>query len=109
MATHWLPYMASAPYVVIDFLPSSVPDRRAQLRVNPPPELMLRVFMLFCPVTHQIPGMRVTRDASDAAAAVACAGRPRPSWTVVEWGGMECALVPARTLSPSEHEMPTGT
>ena len=58
MATHWLPMMIAQPWVLVSFVPPSELDKLAPLTFALPPQNLLRVFMLFSPVSAPPPGAR---------------------------------------------------
>ena len=94
---YWLPKLAKKPFVALRFLPQATYERAAALEVQPAPEVVTRVFMLFRGV-----------DAEDAEDATWSAARERTAevdWVeivgvkveawdqsrfrVLEWGAME--------------------
>lgn len=88
LVTYWLPKLASNPYSVIQFVDEPTYARYAQLHVSPPPDTMIRPFMIFrrseVPVEVGAPELRQ---------------RTRRGFTVVEWGGAdldEVAPAPSR-------------
>lgn len=72
---YWLPLMQDNPYNVISFQTDAY-TQAAQLRIDPEPDTLLRVFMAWEPA-----------DAPVDIPAQELAAPERVSFTVVEWGG----------------------
>ncbi|KAI0750034.1 hypothetical protein C8Q80DRAFT_1120116 [Daedaleopsis nitida] len=45
--TYWLPALSKQPFVAVRFLPQAAYERAAELEVEPKPDVVTRVFMLF--------------------------------------------------------------
>ena len=45
--TYWLPKLSKKPFVALRFLPQAAYERAAELEVEPKPDVVTRVFMLF--------------------------------------------------------------
>lgn len=88
--TFWLPEMLHNAYNLVHFVPSDVLDKTAALEVQPKPEHVLRVFMLWCaaPPPGSTQNLRLR---SQDLAHLAC-NRSRDCFTVVEWGGAELPI-----------------
>lgn len=74
---YWLPLMQENPYNVISFQTSAYTDIAA-LDITPAPDSLLRVFMTYYPVDHEV-----------EIAPQTFAEFTREGFTVVEWGGSE--------------------
>lgn len=76
---YWLPKMQDNPYNVISFQGEAYTDRAA-LSVSPAPDTVLRVFMTYYPseTAVELPAQELTPT-------------ERIGFTLVEWGGAECA------------------
>lgn len=74
--TAWSPKLNQSPYYFIAFLDRSVIDRVYPLRIDPPPDSVIRVFMDFSPLSKPI---SVQPPALTPAP-------QRRGFTVVEWG-----------------------
>ncbi|MCF0121204.1 MAG: hypothetical protein HUJ65_06155 [Oscillospiraceae bacterium] len=74
---YWLPLMQENPYNLISFQSDSY-TQSAQLRIDPAPDTLIRVFMAFKPLESavEVPAQELS-----------CA--PRTGFTAVEWGGCE--------------------
>ncbi|KAH9934083.1 uncharacterized protein BXZ73DRAFT_100921 [Epithele typhae] len=97
--TYWLPKLSKAPFVALRFLPQAAYARAAELRVEPAPDVVTRVFMLFRGVSE------AEAEAGEWAAARARAVDGGVDWAevvgvrpeatdagvfrVLEWGAME--------------------
>lgn len=79
MIVYWLPKMQDNPYNVISFQ-GEVYTENAALSVSPAPDTVLRVFMAYYPseTPVTIPEQKLTTT-------------ERKGFTLVEWGGTECA------------------
>ena len=75
---YWLPYMEDNPYNIISFQTSSFEDA-AELKVEPSPDTVIRVNMLWYPSDSyvDIPPQDLTKFNPTA----------RDGFTLVEWGG----------------------
>ncbi|OPJ62862.1 hypothetical protein [Clostridium oryzae] len=74
---YWLPRMQSNKYNLITFQNKQYTDL-AKLNINPQPDSLLRVFMVFKPLTKQIAVKKPKIKPFE-----------RKGFTVVEWGGTE--------------------
>jgi hypothetical protein len=99
--SYWLPDLLKHEYIALRFLPQASYEQAAQMRISPAPDVITRVFMLFCGVSPGDLGLW------EQAAARATADDGHPTfWTrvvgvdsarasdhslfrVLEWGGME--------------------
>ncbi|KAI1782985.1 hypothetical protein LXA43DRAFT_1187274 [Ganoderma leucocontextum] len=95
--TYWLPKLAKKPFVALRFLPQAAYERAASLEVQPAPDVVTRVFMLFRGVAAE--------DAEDPTWSAARARVGEVDWVnivgveagawdesrfrVLEWGAME--------------------
>ncbi|KAF6748210.1 hypothetical protein DFP72DRAFT_1146391 [Ephemerocybe angulata] len=96
--TYWLPSLLKHDYVALRFLPQSVYERAAPLAIEPTPDVVARIFMLFkgvkaneLPVWSEAFG-RATEDVGRWADVVGIdLGKVRDAglFRVIEWGGME--------------------
>ncbi|MDR2336765.1 MAG: hypothetical protein LBE03_01520 [Candidatus Nomurabacteria bacterium] len=75
---YWYPKMKNNPYNLIHFATYEEYDVHAKLDISPAPDKMLRVFMVFEPLSQPI---EVTPQKFDQFV--------RSGFTVVEWGGSE--------------------
>lgn len=77
--SYWLPRMQEMPYNLISF-PSEEYNGWAKLDVSPEPDTLIRVYMVFTPVSGpvEIPESNALKMPSATA---------RSGFTVVEWGG----------------------
>lgn len=78
---YWLPQMESNPYNVISFQTRAYTDN-ARLKITPKPDIMIRVFMAWCPYNKKINIPKQSLKAPE-----------RKGFTVVEWGGSRCKPV----------------
>jgi hypothetical protein len=80
--TYWAPKMAEQKYCVVRFLFNEEFGKHAPLTIEPHPETIFRVFMLWCPAPDdlEIPMIFVPQHIPSFA---------RKGFTVVEWGGTE--------------------
>lgn len=76
---HWLPRMENNPYNLIHFSSDDY-EALAQLKINPRPETLIRVMMVFKPLNEKIEFP--VQDLSPL-------HKTRSGFTVVEWGGSE--------------------
>jgi hypothetical protein len=74
---YWMPMMEKNRYNLVSFQGASYTDN-AELHITPPPDSLLRVFMVFKPLTYpiEIPPQKLVPF-------------ERKGFTVVEWGGSE--------------------
>ena len=77
--TYWCPIMLAYEYVKIHFLFNEDFDKYANLTINPKPDEVFRVFMLWSMVVNDI-------DESDFVPQKIPSFK-RKGYTVVEWGG----------------------
>lgn len=76
--TYWLPSMELNPYNQIQFL-SEEYDTRYQLKIEPAPDTVVRIFMIFQSVSAPV----------DCGAPALPSPPQRRGFTVVEWGGSD--------------------
>lgn len=79
--TYWLPRMEANPYNLISFLGEEYDDM-AELMVNPSPDTVIRVYMVFMPLDEEV-------IVPDNQRLVIPEHVERTGFTVVEWGGTE--------------------
>ena len=77
---YWLPKMQDNPYNVISFQTTAYTDS-AILDIDPAPDSLLRVFMVYYPADHEVTIQPQTFD-----------GASREGFTVVEWGGSQVKM-----------------
>ena len=95
--TYWLPKLAKKPFVALRFLPQAAYERAAALEVQPAPEVVTRVFMLFRGVSAedaQQPMWQAARARVGEVDWVKVIGVKDDAWDagrfrVLEWGAME--------------------
>jgi hypothetical protein len=75
---YWSPKMQNNPYNLIHFATAAEYDAHAKLTISPTPDKILRVFMVFQPLTQPT---AVTPQSFPAFT--------RTGFTVIEWGGSE--------------------
>ena len=75
--TYWLPRMQDNPYNLVSFQGKAYVDV-ARLSVDPQPDTVIRVFMVWQPLDAPVEVVPQTLDAPE-----------RTGFTVVEWGGTE--------------------
>jgi hypothetical protein len=80
---YWLPILERNPYNVISFSFEAY-ENLARLNINPQPDQMIRVMMLYQGLTEPI---------SIPAQEVIPVNKDRKGFTVVEWGGQEANIV----------------
>ncbi|KAI0750106.1 hypothetical protein C8Q80DRAFT_1314973, partial [Daedaleopsis nitida] len=93
--TYWLPKLSKQPYVALRFLPQPVYERAAELLVNPKPDVVTRVFMLFRGVPED--EVRSWSEARERAGSVnwpSVVGITEEAYDtsvfrVLDWGAME--------------------
>lgn len=74
---YWLPRMQEHPYNLVSFVSDQF-AQQAQLEITPPPETLIRVFMVFKPLNAETNvKLQVLKPVT------------RRGFTVVEWGGSE--------------------
>ncbi|NOQ75314.1 MAG: hypothetical protein GQ574_25105 [Crocinitomix sp.] len=86
--TFWAPKMANSEYVFVQFLLDDLyASKVAELTINPAPEALKRVYLLYTPF-QEIPNIEFSPQAF----------KPfkRAGFTVIEWGGSEIKLNPFR-------------
>ena len=74
---YWLPLIEQNPYNIISFQSDSYTDA-AQLKVNPAPDTLIRVFMVWQEADTYIALPEQELSAPE-----------RKGFTVIEWGGTE--------------------
>jgi len=74
---YWLPLMEENPYNVISFQ-SEVYTKSAELKINPSPDTVIRVFMAWKPETEMVPIEPQQLSTVE-----------RVGFTVIEWGGAQ--------------------
>ncbi len=77
--SYWLPRMQELPYNLISF-PSEEYKEWAKLGVSPEPDTVIRVYMVFTPVSEPV-------EVPESNALTMPAGTERRGFTLVEWGG----------------------
>ena len=93
--TYWLPKLSQQPYVALRFLPQAVYERAAELEVQPVPDVMTRVFMLFRGVRAEDVDAwanarkRVTQIDWVDIVGIMPEAHDRSVFRVLEWGAME--------------------
>ena len=93
--TYWLPALSKSPYVALRFLPQQAYERAAELQVEPKPDVVTRVFMLFRGVDAEAAEMwTAARERVGSVDWRSVVGvRPEASdetrFRVLEWGAME--------------------
>ncbi|KAF6748212.1 hypothetical protein DFP72DRAFT_1074479 [Ephemerocybe angulata] len=104
--TCWLPLLLKHEYVALRFLPQSVYERAASLTVEPTPDVVARIFMLFKSVEGDLDmwSDALERSALDVSRWAGIVGvdadrmKDAGLFRVIEWGGMEVvetdAMVP---------------
>ena len=87
MASFWAPLFAAHAWVLLTFLPQEELDALAPLRVTPPPDATLRVYLVW----QGLPTARPhATDALPQPSPAAVAMRSRDGrFCAVEWGGSE--------------------
>ena len=95
--TYWLPKLAKAPFVALRFLPQAAYERAASLEVQPAPDVVTRVFMLFRSVSAEdaeSPMWFAARSRAEEMDWAKVVGVEAGAWDesrfrVLEWGAME--------------------
>ncbi|KAI0707107.1 hypothetical protein C8Q76DRAFT_748005 [Earliella scabrosa] len=93
--TYWLPSLSKQPYTALRFLPQAVYERAAELEVEPKPDVVTRVFMLFRGVpSDELEMWQSTRERSATIDWPRVVGVTEDAWDsslfrVLEWGAME--------------------
>ena len=95
--TYWLPKLSKGPFVALRFLPQAVYERAAELDVQPAPDVVTRVFMLFRGVSAEdaeAPTWTAARACVGEVDWVKVVGAKAEAWDesrfrVLEWGAME--------------------
>lgn len=77
----WLPRMEDNPYNLISF-PTEEYEEMAELTVDPAPDTMIRVYMIFMPLDDEI-------EIPEEQQLVMPEQTERDGFVVVEWGGSE--------------------
>ena len=80
----WLPMMEKNEYNLISF-PTEEYENIAKLNVSPAPDTVIRVYMVFAGVDHEV-------EIASENQLVMPSGVTRDGFTVVEWGGSPVAL-----------------
>ncbi|KAI1782991.1 hypothetical protein LXA43DRAFT_374932 [Ganoderma leucocontextum] len=95
--TYWLPKLSRKPFIALRFLPQAAYERAASLDVDPKPDVVTRVFMLFCGLAAD-EAMSTTWEEARVRAGtvnwVSVVGVRKEAWDgmlfrVLEWGAME--------------------
>ncbi|KAI0750107.1 hypothetical protein C8Q80DRAFT_672621 [Daedaleopsis nitida] len=93
--TYWLPALSKKPFIALRFLPQAAYEHAAELNVEPKPDVVTRVFMLFKAVPAEgaetWAAARARAEEVDWVRVVGVeleAFRPA-SFRVLEWGAME--------------------
>ena len=73
---YWAPRMKTGPYVYVYFMPQADFDKLIPIEINPKPDTIIRVYMLFKPL-----GQPIQVEEQELTAP------PRIGFTVIEWGG----------------------
>ncbi|KAF7359180.1 Ubiquitin-domain-containing protein [Mycena sanguinolenta] len=96
--TFWLPFFLRHKHIALRFLPQSMYSYAAPLTVNPKPDVVTRIFMLFTGVTDEDRpkwGLAEQRAGEDGALWKDVVGidelcmKDETLFRVLEWGGME--------------------
>ena len=95
--TYWLPKLAKTPFVALRFLPQAAYARAASLEVQPAPDVVTRVFMLFRGVSAEdaeSPMWSIARSRAGEMDWAKVVGVEAGAWDesrfrVLEWGAME--------------------
>ena len=95
--TYWLPALSKRPYVALRFLPQAAYERAAELRVEPKPDVVTRVMMLFRGVAEEDVGAwAVARERASAGSVdwasvvgVKAEALEEEIFRVLEWGAAE--------------------
>ncbi|KZV81184.1 hypothetical protein EXIGLDRAFT_686285 [Exidia glandulosa HHB12029] len=94
--TYWLPAMLKHKHIALRFLPQSVYEPAAPMRVTPTPDIVTRVFMLFRGVdAEDVDEWRVHASKSapetwkDVVGIDEVKARDTSLFRALEWGGME--------------------
>ncbi|PIL28585.1 hypothetical protein GSI_08626 [Ganoderma sinense ZZ0214-1] len=95
--TYWLPDLSKEAFVALRFLPQAAYDRAARLEVQPAPDVVTRVFMLFRGVSAEEaegPAWSAARARVGEVDWVKVVGVQAGAWDasrfrVLEWGAME--------------------
>ncbi|KXZ54414.1 hypothetical protein GPECTOR_5g69 [Gonium pectorale] len=86
MLTYWMPYMEGSPYVLAAFADPVHYQAAAALVVDPAPDVLVRVFLLFERLAVPV---AVSGCLAAEAARVGVLRREGARLAVLEWGGME--------------------
>ncbi|KXZ53504.1 hypothetical protein GPECTOR_7g954 [Gonium pectorale] len=86
MLTYWMPHMEGSPYVLAAFADPYHYQAAAALVVEPPPDVLVRVFLLFERLAAPV---AVRGCLAAEAARVGVLRREGARLAVLEWGGME--------------------
>lgn len=78
MISYWLPRMEKNKYNLVHFATKEEYDRQNPLNINPKPDSVLRVFMVFKPLSNEIKVLPQEFKKFE-----------RNGFTVIEWGGTE--------------------
>ncbi|KAF6748215.1 hypothetical protein DFP72DRAFT_1015529 [Ephemerocybe angulata] len=96
--TYWLPSLLKHKHVALRFLPQSAYERAAPLTVEPTPDVVARIFMLFKGIEETELGLwsdALERSAVDVGRWAGVVGvepermNDAALFRVIEWGGME--------------------
>ena len=96
--TYWLPALSRQPYIALRFLPQDAYERAAELHVEPRPDVVTRVFMLFRGVPRdEVDCWTAARGRVASVNWQDVVGVQREAWDtslfrVLEWGGMEVRI-----------------
>ena len=90
----WLPSMLKHENIALRFLPQTSFERSAPLAVEPSPDVVTRVFMLFQGVPHQdlgkwLAASTASKDWAELVGVDLSRATNTDSFRVLEWGGME--------------------
>ncbi|KAF7353745.1 hypothetical protein MVEN_01059900 [Mycena venus] len=96
--TFWLPYFLRHKHIALRFLPQAMYSHAAPLSVDPTPDVVTRIFMLFTGVTDEArsrwgpAALRATEDVTwwkDVVGIEEMRMKNEGLFRVLEWGGME--------------------
>ncbi|KLO11501.1 hypothetical protein SCHPADRAFT_905930 [Schizopora paradoxa] len=100
--TYWLPSLLKHSHVALRFLPQTAYENSAPLSVSPKPDVVTRIFMIFCGVSEDDErwnearsraGQEVTEVWKDAVGIDVERASDVSLFRVLEWGGMEVLYV----------------
>ncbi|KAJ7253391.1 ubiquitin family protein [Mycena haematopus] len=96
--TFWLPFLLRHKHIALRFLPQSMYSHAAPLSVDPKPDVVTRIFMLFTGVTDEdrlewsLADLRANEDGAwwkDVVGIEEMRMKDEGLFRVLEWGGME--------------------